>query len=141
MARSKPQNNLTPMLPFDGPATESLRDAIQEALRRAIRGSRKSVEQIADEMSFRLAQPISHHMLNGCAAPSHGTHRFPCEWVAAFCRATGDSSVVRVQAEALGLRIADADLVSFAEHKIRAEIHQGEADVARTRALRKGLTG
>jgi len=130
------------MLPFDGqPPSESLREQVRVAMRRALQRSGRSVEQIADGLARRLGIHVTHHMLYAWTASSesHLSHRFPLEWTAAFCRETNDTGLAEMLAGELGLRLVDADLVTFAEHTIRAEVHQAEADVARVRALRKGL--
>lgn len=139
MARSKTRKDWNaPLLPFE-PVTEGQRDQVRQAIRKAIQKSGRSVEQIADSLSFRLCTKVSHHLLYGFTSDSHRTHRFPVEWVAAFCRETRDTGLLDLQAQAIGLRLVDADLAGFAEQKIRAELHAAEADVLKVRALRKGL--
>jgi len=132
------------MLPFDGqPLSESLREQVRVAMRRALQRSGRSVEQIADGLATRLGIHVTYHMLYAWTASSesHLSHRFPLEWTAAFCRETRDNGLAEMLAAELGLRLVDADLVAFAEHRMRADMHQTEAEVARVRALRKGLIG
>lgn len=72
------------------------------AARCAIRNAPKSREVIAEEMSELTGEHITEAMLNNWTAESH-PHRVPGEWIPAFCIATGDNSMIEIQAEAAGI--------------------------------------
>lgn len=72
------------------------------AARCAIKNAPKSRESIADEMSDLTGDHITVSMINNWTAESH-PHRMPGEWIPAFCLATGDNSMIEIQAEAAGV--------------------------------------
>jgi hypothetical protein len=78
---------------------------IRGVLVEAIRNSGKSRPQIADEMSRLVGRQITERMLNAYTAESQEEHRWPAELTRAFCSATGDARLLRVLAEAAGLRV------------------------------------
>jgi hypothetical protein len=122
-------------------SADDLAGQIRLALARAIRRCRRSAQQIADEMSLRLATRVTPTILYNCTAESH-PHRFPAEWVPAFCAATGDYGVLRVQIEALGLPMPErnhGDLVAFARAQIQAELAGHEAAGHRARLMKGAL--
>jgi hypothetical protein len=80
------------------PKQQDLDAAIRECLVAAIRTSKKSREQITDEMSSIFEQRISVRMLNDytATAESKRAARFPAAWVPAFCEVTGDDLLRRL---------------------------------------------
>lgn len=96
---------------------------IDAAIRTAIRNAPKSRQVITEEMSELLGDvEITDDKLYNWTAVSH-PHRMPGEYYAAFCVATGDHELLRIQAEAAGLftlKSPDAlraDVMKDIEHK------------------------
>ncbi|MHB1673794.1 MAG: hypothetical protein ACYCSP_06035 [Acidobacteriaceae bacterium] len=87
-----------PSLNFERRASgpENLDDdaAIRHALSSTIRACSRSREQIADEMTKLLATRVTEKMLNSYTGESNQPYRFPAAWVRAFCRATGDDTLL-----------------------------------------------
>ena len=77
-------------------------DRIAELASRAIRGAGKSRERIAAEMSDLTGESISVSMLNAYTASAKVKHRLPAEFTGAFCRATGDWSIIDLIARQAG---------------------------------------
>lgn len=75
---------------------------IQAAIKNAIQNVRKSRETIAEEMTELLGVEITTDKLYNWTAGSH-PHRMPGEYYSAFCVATGDIELIRIQAEAAGV--------------------------------------
>ncbi len=75
---------------------------INAAIKDAIKNATKSRETIADQMTELLGVEITADKLYNWTAESH-PHRMPGEYYAAFCIATGDNELLRIQAEAAGL--------------------------------------
>lgn len=75
---------------------------INIAIRQAIKNANKSREIIADEMTELTGEPITLSTINNWTAESH-PHEMPGRFYAAFCIATGDHELLRIQAEAAGL--------------------------------------
>ncbi len=105
----KDQLNLFDILRQDQAERQSIRPGrlnitsqIQAAIKYAIKNARKSRETIADEMSNLLGVDITDDKLYNWTAGSH-PHRMPGEYYAAFCVATGDTELIRLQAEATGV--------------------------------------
>lgn|SRR5574337_1270722 len=124
------------------PVPDNLAAPIRVALSAALRRSRKKVDQVAFEMALMLGQPVSPHILYSMLSESHAQHRFPLEWAAAFCRVTGDTGVLRVVLEALGLPMpqpGDGELLRLAKVKLQAELFSREAAGIEAQMLRRNL--
>lgn len=95
---------------------------IDTAIRIAIRNAPKSRETIAEEMTGLSGEPVTCTMINNWTADSH-PHEMPGRLYPAFCVATGDNELLRIQAEAAGLftlKSPDAlraDVMKDIEHK------------------------
>ena len=95
---------------------------IDAAILTAIRNAPKSRQIIAEEMTELLGLEITDDKLYNWTAGSH-PHRMPGEYYAAFCVATGDHELLRIQAEAAGLYTLKspdalrADVMKDIEHK------------------------
>lgn len=138
MAKSRGVSS-QPALPFGSEA--NLASQVRTALAAAIRRSRKSIEQIADEMSVRLHANITPAILYNFTSESH-PHRFPVEWMAAWHLTTGDVELYRIVLAAIGLPLPErshSDLVNFARTTLQAELAGQEAAGYRARLLREGL--
>lgn len=109
--------------------TGSMNDGalIRGVLVEAIRNSGKSRPQIADEMTRLVGREITERALNAYTAESKEDHRWPAELTRAFCCATGDDRLLRVLAEASGLRVITEEENHLLElgrnylHRARAE--------------------
>jgi hypothetical protein len=75
---------------------------INAAIRNAAKNVPKSRESIADAMTVLSGETVTVSMLNNWLAESH-PHEMPGRLYAAFCAATGDHELLRIQAEAAGL--------------------------------------
>lgn len=95
---------------------------IDAAIRTAIRNAPKSREVIAEEMTELTGESVTLSMINNWTADSH-PHEMPGRLYAAFCTATADHELLRIQAEAAGLftlKSPDAlraDVMKDIEHK------------------------
>jgi hypothetical protein len=96
----------------------AIRAIITASLKRAA-GSRY---EMAARMSEILGVEITKAMLDSWSAESKENHRFPLVYVAAFCQATGDYSLVRYAAELCGgYYIEDEDALRLALGRIEEE--------------------
>lgn len=75
---------------------------INAAIKNAISNVRKSRETIADKMTELSGERVTVGMINNWTADSH-PHDMPGRFYAAFCIATGDNELIRIQAEAVGI--------------------------------------
>lgn len=83
------------------------------ALNQSIREAREqgwSRDHIADRMTLALGGEITVNVrqLNSWTAASREQHRFPLEYLAAFCWATSSTHPLEVVMRALGLELVDA---------------------------------
>lgn len=88
---------------------------MQALMSKAIKRSGLSRQQIADGMSCLLREKISAHQINSWLAESKAGHRFPAEYLPAFCAVTADLDLVRDAAGLVGARIASREDVVHAE--------------------------
>lgn len=125
---------LRALQPVDGerPAREGsldIRDALRESLTDAIRSCHLSRWEIAGRMSHLVGVEISKYMIDAWTADSKEGHRFPAEYLPAFCRAVGSTAPLTVIAEAAGVfalpgpEALRAEIQKFdeAERKARSE--------------------
>lgn len=68
---------------------------LSSLLSSAIQQSGKSRDQIADIMSEKLDVDISVHMINCWTAESKKAHRFPLEYLPAFCTALRKQKIIK----------------------------------------------
>jgi hypothetical protein len=73
------------------------------ALTNAIRQSGLSRWEIAGRMSHLLGQEVTQYMLNGWTAESKEAHRFPAEFLPAFCSATGSRAPLEMLSTEAGM--------------------------------------
>lgn len=71
---------------------QAIRDTISETLKK----SALSRFQVAGEMSNLTGKEISKTMLDSWSAESREDHRFPLEYMPAFCKATNDMALLRL---------------------------------------------
>lgn len=84
------------------PGRLDIRGRIAAAVKHAIKSAPKSRETIADEMTDLTGERITASQINNWTADSH-PHDMPGRFYAAFCLATGDNELIRLQAEAVGI--------------------------------------
>lgn len=116
------------------PATEgtaNMREALRKALNAAISASPLSRHQIAGQMSHLLGCDITKTMLDAWTAESKEGHRFPAEYLPAFCRATGSQRPLELLAEAAGMFALPGP------DALRAEIQRLAEDERKARAEKR----
>lgn len=86
-----------------GEGSLNLGEKLRLALCSALKQSTRSRHQVAGEMSHLLGFEISVHQINAWTAESKDGHRFPAEYLPAFCKATGSSEPLELLAEASGM--------------------------------------
>ncbi len=79
--------------------------AIRQAVSEAIRTSGRSRWQIAAAMSEYLGREITKAQIDSFSAESKEGHRFPLEYVPAFCHATRNYDLVALAAGALRIQV------------------------------------
>jgi len=115
--------------------------ALRLLLTKVLRSCPKSRDEICDEISARLNQHITIHMLNDWTSEAKKPARFPASLVEAFCEVTGNDAVqryllgVRLR-ELLGLGERTAEW-AWALRKVRQELanldDQGQKRSRKTR--------
>lgn len=78
---------------------------VRQVLIQSIRRSSKSRTQIAEEISSLCGYQVTETSLNKFTAESRTDYRWPGELDRAFCRATGDDTLLKVRAELAGYRV------------------------------------
>lgn len=100
----------------------------------AIRQSRFSREEIAERMTLSCGDDVTRAMLDAWTAPSKNGHRFPLQFLPAFCDACESQEILRDALAMLGCRIATAEDLAYAEI---GRLHvDGQRTADRERALR-----
>jgi hypothetical protein len=133
----KDQLSLFDMLKQDQGEREQVRPArlnifaqIDASIKNAIRNAPKSRENIADEMSELTGEKVTIGMINNWTATSH-THEMPGRFYAAFCVATSDIELIRIQAEAAGVYTLPGP------DALRAEIQKLDEETKKLQAAKK----
>jgi hypothetical protein len=78
---------------------------IRGVLIQSIKRSVKTRAAIAEQMEYLLARTITEKMLNAFTAESRDDRRWPAEFDRAFCKATGDNTLLACRAEMAGLHV------------------------------------
>jgi len=107
-----------------------IHEKIRQAIIDALKNCTKSRWQIAGDMSHLLGTEISIHQLNAWAAVSK-SHKLPCDYVAAFCRATENYELLTIQAEAAGMFILPGS------EALRAEVQRFDEQVRKAQIEKK----
>lgn len=127
-------------LPDFDPAISLNDDSMVRAVVTAsIKRSGKSRELIADEMSALLGLTVTARMITSFTAESKELHRWPGAWDRAFCKVTGDDTLLRCRAEAAGYRLIRDEEVHLLELG-RQYLRRRRAD-AEAAALERKLAG
>lgn len=117
---------MQPSLFRDVPETApgSLNDSalVRGVLIQSIRKCGKSRAQLAKEITFLSGREITEISLNKFTAESRTDYRWPAELDRAFCRATGDDTLLRCRAELAGFHVinsAEAELLDLGREYLR----------------------
>jgi hypothetical protein len=141
--RQKNGNDIQPSLFAEAPAvpgSDHLGPVVRGVITRVIHNCRLSREQIADRMSEALGTRVTARMLNDWTADSKELHRFPLEFVLAFCRAVDDWSLLSSVVERCGVRVIsnqEARMLEFAQASLSKELADREHEY-RIAVLAKG---
>lgn len=81
----------------------NLREPLRVAFASALKRCSMSRWEVAGKMSHLLGCEITKFMLDAWTAESKDGHRFPAEYLPAFCQVTGDREALTALAEAAGL--------------------------------------
>lgn len=123
------------------PARLNISAQIHAAIKNAIRKAPKSREMIADEMTALLGIEITADKLYNWTADSH-PHRMPGEYYSAFCVATGDIELIRIQAEAAGVfTLPGPDALRAEIQKLDEETRKLQAEKRKRQVFLQELEG
>lgn len=111
--------------PETGPSEASLnvQAQLRAALTKSIKRCTLSRWEIAGRMSMLVGQEISKYMLDTWTAESKEGHRFPAEYLPAFCEATGSHRPLRILAQKAGVFVLPGP------DALRSEIQKLEEDI------------
>lgn len=113
---------------------------LREALIDCIKDSPLSRWEIAGAMSNLVDAEISIHMVNAWTAESKEGHRFPAEYLPAFCRAVGSNLPLKVLTEKCGVfMLPGKDALRSEIQKIDEDIKRLHKQKAKRRMLLKEL--
>ena len=83
--------------------TANIREKLRIAIKHSLKNCPLSHVQVAGEMSHLLGDvEVTRFMLDTWTAESKKGHRFPAEYIPAFCQVTGCREPLRILAEASG---------------------------------------
>ncbi len=123
------------------PARLNLSARIDAAIKNAIGAVHKSREILADEMSELTGEKVTLAMINNWTSPSH-PHEMPGRFYAAFCVATGDIELIRMQAEAAGVyTLPGPDALRAEIQKLDEESRKLQAEKRKRQAFLQELEG
>jgi hypothetical protein len=94
------QQQARPSIPQ--PGTLHVQNTIKALLSRALKETSRSRYEVAARMSELLGQEITKAMLDAWTAESKEYHRFPAEFIPAFCEAAGNRDLLTFLAEKTG---------------------------------------
>lgn len=88
---------------------------VRNIITAAIKRCGKSREEIAEQLSMLLGVSVTARMIGSFTAESKELHRWPGAWDRAFCRATGDDTLLRCRAEAAGFKVISGAEIELLE--------------------------
>ncbi len=91
-----PGQQFLPFFPEADPPSYQIHSQIKDVISEALKKSRFSRHQVAARMSEVLDSDITKSQLDSWSAESKEFHRFPAEYVPAFCYASEETSLLRV---------------------------------------------
>jgi hypothetical protein len=112
------------------PGRLNVASLIDSAIGRAIRNAPKSRETLADDMTDLTGERVTVGMINNWTSASH-PHEMPGRFYPAFCVATGDIELIRIQAEAAGVFTLPGP------DALRAEIQKLDEETRKLQAEKK----
>jgi hypothetical protein len=123
------------------PARLNLSARINAAIKNAIAAVRKSRESLSDEMSELTGEKVTLTMINNWTSSSH-PHEMPGRFYAAFCVATGDIELIRIQAEAAGVyTLPGPDALRAEIQKLDEEARKLQAEKRKRQLFLQELEG
>ena len=81
----------------------NMREQLRIAINEALKGCPLSRWEVAGKMSHLLGIEITKYMIDAWTAESKDGHRFPAEYLPAFCEVTGDRLPLSMLAKKAGL--------------------------------------
>jgi len=111
--------------PDPGPGELNIQSHFQGIITQCIKRCPLSRWQIAGKMSELLNQEISKYMLDSWTAESKEYHRFPAEYLPAFCAVVGSFEPLRILAEKANVFVVPGP------EALRGEIKRLEEDIKR----------
>jgi len=113
------------------PGSLNVQYQLQGIISECIKRCTLSRWEIAGRMSALVNQEISKYMLDTYTAESKDYHRFPAEFLPAFCRAVGSYEPLRFLAEKAGVFVLPG------QEALRAEIKKIEEDIRKLQKQRQ----
>lgn len=84
---------------------------VRRAITNSVKKCPKTREQVAEEMQRSTGKKVTLRMLNAYTGEANELHRFPAEWIPAFCSSTRTFALLRLIANACGFHlITERDL-------------------------------
>jgi len=117
--------------PGPGPGGLNIQYEFQGIITQCIKRCPLSRWQIAGRMSELLNQEITKYMLDSWTAESKEYHRFPAEYLPAFCEAVGSFEPLRILAEKANVFVVPGP------EALRAEIRRLEEEIKRLQKERQ----
>ena len=111
------------------PGSDNIGHLIRGLVTTACTQCRFSRDQIADRMTEYLGTRVTSRMLNAWTAESLEQHRFPLEYLIAFCRATETWALLALVVSKSGATMIgqrEKDLISLGEAAARKELAERE---------------
>jgi hypothetical protein len=108
----------------------NIQQQIKNIISEALKGCPLSRWQVAAQMSELAGIDITKGMLDAWSAESREYHRFPLEFVPAFCRVTGNYELLRFVCESAGCYMAEGEEVILAEF---GRLDRKEAEIGEER--------
>lgn len=120
-----------------GPGSFNIQSRLREALSEALKACPFSRYEAAARMSELVGVEITKTMLDSWTAESKEYHRFPAEYLPAFCHVTGSKEPLRMMAELVQCYLVESEEALLAE---LGRIDQKKRELAaREKAIREFL--
>ena len=88
---------------------------IRAILTDVIRRSKKSREEIAEQMTWLIGDRVTTRALNSYTSGAAEQHRWPAQYLRAFCQVVNDWSLMRALIERSGFQMISADEAALLE--------------------------
>lgn len=93
----------------------NIANRLREKLSRGLKECRYSRYEVASRMSEALGVEVTKSQLDSWTAESKEGHRFPAEYLPAFCAVTGYKQPLRMMAELVGCYVLESKEALLAE--------------------------